>query len=450
MKRENIPALLIGMWALTQINIIGFLGISELVMYLYAPFVLRHNWSLFKKDGLGTLFILLFLTMLSCIVSGLYNHCSPTAIIKGLATIYGLFAAITVIYPILRNDPDNLKWILIGLALSSVICVFIFQPGSAHVDGMSDRNSLQASVMGYPLFWIQQISTWCTLPIKIAYLHVPMWYMIGTPTALALYALISTASGRSTFLVMMFGVMLIYMTRTLSSNLLQRKKRFTIIVILVCTAGVCFATAYKYAAKQGLLGENAKIKYEKQVLNSGRGEGILAIIMGGRLEFFIGATACLKHPLLGCGPHAEDKEGLINYFFSKYGTYEDLEMLEKKRKMDALAGIYYQTIPAHSHIITFWLWYGIVGGIFWVYILLIFFQTLRNYFDAIPQWCGYLALILPSATLAIFFSPFGDRVMKGILVCVCFIVKNVTEGKLTLPQVMNDEIQAYKRRLLHR
>lgn len=443
MKKGSLVALLIGMWAMTQVNVIGFLGISELVMYLIAPFVFVKNWPMFKKDGMGTLFLLLFLTMISCVLSGWHNQCGLVGTIKGFATIYGFFASITVIYPLLRRNPCNLKWLLIGLAISSVICVFIFQPGSAYIAAINDRKSLQESVTSYALFWPQQISTWTTLPIKTAYLQIPTFYALAVPFFNALYALVSTASGRSAFLVGMFSTLLLHVAGKTPERLRHLKKKFVGLVVLMLVGGLIFANVYKYTAKHGFLGVAAQEKYEKQVVARGRGEGLLAIIMGGRLEFFIGATACLKHPILGCGPHAEDKEGLSDYFFEKYGTYEDLEMMKRQQAMDAAEGIGYRHIPAHSHIITFWLWYGIVGGMLWVYILILLLKTLKNNLGGIPQWVGYLALAMPGAAMSIFFSPFGDRVGKAVLVCACFVVKNVAERKVLLPRAMIDEIRKH-------
>lgn len=445
MKKGSLTALLIGMWSLTQVNVIGFLGISELVIYLIAPFVFMKNWSLYKKDGMGALFLLLFLTMISCIISGWHNQSGLVETLKCFATVYGFFACITVIYPMLRRNPGNLKWLVIGGAISTVISVFIFQPGSAYVGAINDRLSLQESVMGYALFWPSQINTWTTLPIKAFYLQVPVLYSLAVPFANALFALLSTSSGRSSFLVGMFGLLLLFTAGKTRKSLNRIKRRFWGLVVLVFVGGLFFATVYKHAAKQGLLGEAAQTKYETQILSKGRGEGILAILMGGRLEFFIGATACLKHPILGCGPKAEDKEGLIDYFFEKYGTYDDLVMLEKQHAKDLAEGKYYRHIPAHSHIISFWLWYGIIGGILWVYILMLLFKTLKNYLGAVPQWVGYLALVIPGATFAVFFSPFGDRLGKAVLVCACFVAKNVADGRVRLPLNMIDEIRKSER-----
>ena len=444
MKSYNILLFLIGMWTSTQINVIGFLGISELVIYLIAPFVYLRNRLLFKRDGLGLLFTLLFLTMVSCLISGLYNENGLIATIKGFASIYGVFACVTVLYPLIRKNPNGMKWLLLGLAISSVIAIFVFQAGSAHTSAGAgkmeiSREDLQDSVTGYALFWVNLIKQWTTLPIRMYYLSMPSWYCVLTPFAISSYALISTSSGRSAFLIGMMSVVMFIVGGKTFRSLSRLRKNFVVIMSLLVVMGYVFASVYKYTAQYGLLGEKAQTKYERQIKNSSHGTGIIGMLIGGRVEFFIGATACLKHPILGCGPRAEDREGLIEYFYSRYGTQEDLNEYARTVAMDAAKGIFYRRIPAHSHIITFWLWYGIAGGMFWGYVLWVMAMTLKKYISAIPQWFGYFALIIPSAVWSIFFSPFGDRVQKSLLICCCFIVKNVSEGRVRLPSGMIKE-----------
>ena len=127
MKKGSFMALMIGMWAMTQIHIVGFIGISAVFIYIIPPFMFLKNWPMFRRDGMGTLFMLSLLTMAGCLISGWYNDNDPNSIVKGFATIYGFFACITVIYPLLRRNPNNLRWLLLGLAISSVVCIFIFQ-----------------------------------------------------------------------------------------------------------------------------------------------------------------------------------------------------------------------------------------------------------------------------------------------------------------------------------
>ncbi len=442
---------LIGMWSMTQIGVIGFIGISEVFIFLLAPFVYMQNRLLYKRDGLGTLYTLIFLTMASCWISGWYNKSGLIDTVKCFATIYGVFAGVTVMYPLLRYRPDSLKWFLFGVAISGVISIFIFQSGSAHTGAMGDgteftRKNLQESVMGYSLFWVSQVNTWVNLPIQMHYLSVPLIYSVGAPFSCAVYSLLSTSSGRSAFLVMAYSAVLLVIGGKSVKSLSVIRKKFLTIFVMLCVAGLVFATAYKYTARTGLLGEAAQQKYERQLAKYGKGGGsLLQMIISGRVEFFIGAAACLKHPILGCGPKAMDKEGIVREYYVKYGTPEELDNYEKTQAWNASLGIYYHKIPGHSHIISFWLWFGIMGGMLWVYILLLCIRTLKNYMSAIPQWFGYFALLLPTAIWAIFFSPFGDRMAKSVLICCCFIAKNVFERKIELPQPMICEVMKHWR-----
>ena len=442
MGGKGFLMLIIGMWSVTQIGFIGFIGISELVIFLIAPFVYIRNMELYRKDGLKVLFVLLFLTMISCWISGFYNESGLIDTIKGFASIYGIFAGVAVMYPLLRSRPDTLKWFLLGVAISGVISIFIFQPGSAHAGALGDkteltREGLQESVTGYALFWVTLISTWVNLPIQMSYLSVPAAYSVLVPMACAAYALVSTSSGRSAFLVMAFSVVLLALGGKSVKSLSKLRKNFAMIVVILGVAGLLFANLYKYTARTGMLGEDAQEKYERQVQNAGKNSGSpLTMLMAGRLEFFIGAIACFKHPILGCGPKSADREGLVGEFYQKYGTYEDVIVHERTRANNAMMGIYYEKLPAHSHIISFWLWFGLIGGILWLYILVLWIKTLKNYMSAIPQWFGYFALVLPSAAWAVFFSPFGDRLAKSVIICCCFVAKNVFDRKVFLPPPM--------------
>lgn len=434
---------LIGMWTMTQIGVVGYLGISEFVLFLIAPFIYLRNRLMFKRDGLGTFYALIFLTMVSCLISGLYNRCGLLDTIKGFASIYGLFAGVTVLYPMLRRNPDGLKWLLLGFAVSSVVSIFIFQSGAAHVGADVSRESLQTTVMSYSLFWIVLANRWFTLPIEMFYLRVPYIYSVFAPLSLAAYALLTTSSGRSAFLVLMFSVLLIALGGKSHRSLKVMRKNFMLVIVSLLVGGWCFGTFYKYAARNGYLGEKSREKYERQ-MGGKKDQGILGMLISGRVEFFIGAMACVKHPFLGCGPKAVDKDGLVGRFYDKYGTAEEISAYTRSEMGRRQYGFGYRGIPAHSHIIAFWLWFGLPGAMLWLYVLCVMYRALKNYSSTVPQWYGYFAIMLPAALWAIFFSPFGDRVEKAALIACCFVVKNIYEGRVRLPDRMIYELSRSK------
>lgn len=447
-QSKNVALLLFlyGMFSKTQIQVVGYIGISELVVFAVAPFIWMQDRVQLKRDGYSTYLMLALLSMLGCVVSGFWNHCDIVNILKILATTYALFAHIVVLHRLLRKDPGQLKWIFLGMAISGVISIFIFQPGSSHVGaavssigtGELSRSELTSSVTGYALFWVGQVNTWLTLPVKMFYLSTPFIYSFLAPLACAMYAIFSTSSGRSAFLGAMFGFTILFMGGKRQARMLVIKRNFMQTIILLLIAGAIVAVGYKTAAKSGFLGEEKRAKYERQ--NAGR-KGVLGTLMGGRIEFFIGMTAALHHPFIGVGPKAEDKEGLVEYFMTHYGTEEDLKGYMNEQAWRIKEGLGAGGIPAHSHLASFWLWCGLPGLIFWCYALYLVYSVLRKYLWVVPQWFGYLALAIPATIWSIIFSPFGERTGDVLMLTCCLMVRAIARGQIRLQMYMIKEIE---------
>ena len=440
-NKAGMLLLLYGIFSATQIHLIGFIGISEVAVFAVAPFVYFRDRAQLRKDGYSVYLLLSVCCLLGCVFSGIWNKAYLVDIIKTLAMIYALFAHIVVLHRLLWRDPGQMKWIFLGLAISKIISIFIFQPGSAHNSEAMTNDELIDSVVGYALFWVTLISTWVNLPVRMYYLSTPFWYSVAAPAFCSLYAIFSTSSGRSTFFVTALSVLILIFGRKSWISMRKICNHFGSIAIVLLIASLSLATIYKVGAKQGIFGAAMQEKYEKQML--GR-SGFLGILMGGRLEFFIGATAALQHPLIGVGPKAEDREGLVGYFMDKYGTEEDWKAYIGAQKMRLAQGASLSTIPAHSHIVSFWLWCGLPGLIFWIYALYLLYKTLSQNIWVVPQWFGYFALAIPSSVMAIFFSPFGDRTGDILLLTTCLMARAVAKGSIQLPEYMIEEAKNYE------
>lgn len=425
-NRKNKWALfLIGSFATTQIQFIGFIGISELILFLLAPFYLVSNWKLLKLHGFRTIIILSLLCLIGSFISNYFNNVSFAQAARGVAAPYAIFALIVCLHNFLHANVKNVKWLIFGLAVSSVLSVFFFQYGaSRYYQGeMLEGAEATQSVVGYSLFWVSQLSTWLTLPLKIAYFNVPFLYVVAVGSFLPVFSLIQ-AGGRSGFLVNMIALSLLIIGGQSQQQMLRIRKTFWLFALLGIILVFMATSIYKYAATKGYMGEEQYQKYEKQ---SAYGEGPFALLIGGRVESFVGLYAALDKPIIGHGAWAIDKEGYYISFLDKYGTEDDYNahyrMMISGRE---------NTIPAHSQMIVFWLWYGVAGLILWLYILWLYILILRKYMAVVPQWYGYLALSLPSALWNIFFSPFGHRINICLLFVVCLFVKALAENRIAV------------------
>lgn len=423
---------LYGLLGHTQIGFIGYLGISELIVFLTAPFVFIRDYGQLKYDKFSTIISLSIATMIGGIVSGWVNHAYWIDTVKCFATAYAVFAHIVVLHALLRRDPVALKWMIVGLAISSVVSIFVFQSGASRVRGGVALEGAAAieSVTGYALFWVQQIQTWLTLPIKAWYFQTPTVYSFLVSLGCAFYALLSTSSGRSMFLVLSFSAVLLFLGRRNRHALEYLRKNFIWFTLIMLIAGGIIGMVYKVGAQHGVFGVAAQEKYEKQTRDR---KGPLGVLMGGRIEFFVAMTAAAQHPILGCGPKAEDRTGLVQEFYRKYGTSEDYDNYVRTEVHLRSFGFRARRIPAHSHIASFWLWYGLPGLVLWIYVLWVFFRFFQWHLTVVPQWFGYFAMMIPSTLWGIFFSPFNDRIDICALITCCLLARGIHARRIPLP-----------------
>ena len=419
MRSERIDwkMLFLGMFSLTQITLIGKIGISEIIVLLAAPIVYFRNQQLFKRDGVNGFLLLCFLWLGGAIFADLFNHVTFARSARGLACPIVILGTVVYLYPILRRNPSRFKWLLLGIAISHVITIFAFQRGVAgDLASAGDTAGAIDRVVRYKLFWVNMLTTWLTLPITGWYGKTPKWLACSLLLFLSGYALIG-GGGRSAFLVLFVSFILIVMVGKRQMSMLWIKKNFIVLILVLGVGGLCAKGVYKHAAKSGLMGAGELGKYEEQTKEGG---GVLKLLMAGRSDFFIGVFCALREPIIGYGSHGADKYNCTEEFLNKYGNASDRKMAETIMRKG-----WYMDVSAHSHIVTFWAFHGIFGLIFWVYALKLVIDTLRKRMHIMPEMYGYFACVIPTLCWDIPFSPFGLRMPCCLAFVMMLIAKAV-------------------------
>ncbi len=360
------------------------MGISELVVFLVAPFVFMQDIALLPKDGFMPLLGLTALSFLGCIISSLANHTQFLLVAKGLMANYGLFAAVVVMHRLLRNNLLGCRWFLLGVAISFVLATFVFQGATELAQYASQGSSATEGIMSGPLFWSARIGGFWVLPYKGWYMATPQAWNIAAPIIWGgISAVISGGSGRSMALNLIAASAIIFWCGKSVRRIQKCSKSMGLAFGCALVGLFILTTVYKHTASTGLLGEKARIKYERQVKDA---KSPLQVLMAGRSEFFVGFSACLEKPLIGYGPWPLDTTGIYENWITKYGNDEDIRAYEDYKLYQARQGlIRYSLIPSHSVIIAFWLWYGISGLIMWLYVNWQLVEYMKKYMDAIPQ-----------------------------------------------------------------
>jgi hypothetical protein len=171
-------------------------------------------------------------------------------------------------------------------------------------------------------------------------------------------------------------------------------------ILVLCLGGVLggigLISVYQYAASNGILGEKAAIKYQSQNLQS---LGVLGVIVGGRSEMLAAVPAIIESPIIGHGSYARDLNyvimGLVN--LQEEGANSRVGNINPDNDL----------IPTHSHLLGAWVESGILGAVFWVWVL---WQALRGIYGTLRCPSPYIAvlmLILINILWNVLFSPFG-------------------------------------------
>lgn len=446
-RKYSFSLFVIGMFSITQVNLIGSISIAEIFIFLAAPFVFLQDYQVLKKDGFVPIITLSLALIVGMLISSYINHSQFAFMLRGFATTYSIFAAIVVMHRLLRVNPSGLKWYLLGYAISGVISIFVFQTSVESALYSEGQKGLAASggILSSPTFIVGRVLPFVSLPSRGWYLATPLPYSIFACGLCSILPLFVSISGRSAALSAACSLALICIGRKSLLTMQSIPKRFGSVVIILLISAIIFKVGYSTAAKKGYLGTEASAKYEKQTTT---GTDILHLLMAGRTDSFVGLLACSKKPIIGYGPWAIDYDGVYEEFLSKYGSYEDyMEYLELQTYYRKTLGTSrYGLIPAHSCIVGFWLWYGIIGLLFWLYILKLILDLLRKHISAIPQWFGYFAFTCPGTLWNIFFSPYGGRVLIPTFIVTLLIARGVSLGKMRLPYHMLCEIEDTKRR----
>ena len=418
---------LIGLFSQTHIQVVGSIGISELFIFLVAPFLYVTHYVIFKRENVSKALNLLVLAMIGCVIACWYNGTLLASALRGLASPYGFFAGVVVFYILLRRDPMSFKWYLLGVTISFVICTFYFQQAVEvyKAEGAGAGGELSEKIMEGPIYWIGRLMGFVLWPIQGAYLKCPLAYSVLATCLFGIWSIVSSASGRSAALITLMSSVLILIGGKTRKSMIRVQRSFFMILIGGAILVFAFKSIYTAAAESGTLGEEAQNKLETQARGK---KDMLSLLMGGRLPVFIGGYACLQNPIWGYGPWALDQKGITAEFMQKYGNEEDFQQMVAAHIYGQKMGVSRLTLlPAHSAIIGWWLWYGILGLPIWIYAIYLFYDVVRNRLTAVPEFFGFFATMLPAYLWNIFFSPFGGRLGWAFLLTMILLNRMIDE-----------------------
>jgi hypothetical protein len=172
--------------------------------------------------------------------------------------------------------------------------------------------------------------------------------------------------------------------------------------ILLSVAGVMWS--YGRAASAGILGEDAEQKYEQE------SSGKYGVLLGGRTELLASLPAIYDSPILGHGSWARDPIYIIEQHQALLllGYRDAAKSITPEALRDGL-------IPAHSYLFQAWVDAGVLGAIFWGWVLVMAARVLTRVYPATAELLPVVSFLVFLLLWNILFSPYG------------------TDGRLTFP-----------------
>ncbi len=220
--------------------------------------------------------------------------------------------------------------------------------------------------------------------------------------------------------------------RTKAGGTVKLKAGSVLVIAASLVIGVIgIVWAYSYAARAGMLGADARVKYAEQT------SGKYGLLLGGRVEVLGSLPAIWASPILGHGSWARDplylileKRGLVmlGYDIKEFLTIEDLRE---------------GSIPAHSYIFGSWVNAGILGAIFWAWVFVLIAKALLRIYPATVPLLPFAAYAGFQMLWDILYSPYASdaRIITPyfiVLLMTCMsmaprIARGTTRGAIRKP-----------------
>jgi hypothetical protein len=174
------------------------------------------------------------------------------------------------------------------------------------------------------------------------------------------------------------------------ANRRLRELQTVLAVAGLATAVWGISAIYARGVQSGWFGEEAREKYEIQ--SSGAG----GVLLGGRNEILATSQAIIDSPVIGHGSWAKDPK-------YKAILYDRLAELGYRNMGGELES---DVIPSHSHLFGAWVESGIVGAVFWCWVLWLTGSTLLRASGQEPlfPFFSFMGMLLVWNVL---FSPYG-------------------------------------------
>jgi hypothetical protein len=361
----------------------GDLPVADLLLLPLLPFlVLVKNYRL-RRRRFAVIFVLLILWFFGQVATDVYRRTPQVDWMRADARILFIGLNLLGLAALLTGKPRRQLIFFVGYALGSFLQTVV------------DRGEVED-------IWKFGYATGVTILVVLGscYFYKRRRHGVVVLLLLAIAAVHGAFDYRSPILLLFLT--LAFVTPIIPERIgripilpLSPGRRMILIAVLALAAGQTAIGAIEYFASHGYLGEKARKKNEIQSEAKG------GLLIGGRPEILVSSRAAMDSPILGHGAWAKDM---------KYADmYEALLHENGLREETSEAVRETGLIPTHSHLMGAWVEAGILGPVFWIYIMTLMIRALARISIIRPLFAPFYAYMFLDFLWAIVFSPSGGR-----------------------------------------
>ncbi len=383
-EKENIIGdaivLLIPTLAFLEVRLIGRMFLSEIILIGLLPFLLFFKGWMLRGPLPKKLIALGLLWLFAQLITDLIRGTPFQDYSRGWAKITFLLANFAALYMLLYGSRKRLVLFALGLVFSGFLA-YKFNPSvyaSSHPwkFGVGFSITLLLILLSMSNF----VSRVRLFPSLILFFLTSLNLYMGLRSTAGVCFL----AGGYTFAQQIF-------VTNVHVSIKPSLKKVAFISLLVIVAIVSFLKFYDYAAEYYWLGKRARDLIRLQ-------SGSFGVFLGGRAALYSATQAIVDSPVIGHGSWAKNPYYItILRDLEKFGyTIRDLKRLYRSR-----------LIPSHSYVLGGWVESGILGAVFWIWVLMLTAKVLFYQYNIKDQLNPLIAYIGISFVWNILFSPFG-------------------------------------------
>ncbi|OQW88553.1 MAG: hypothetical protein BWK78_08305 [Thiotrichaceae bacterium IS1] len=389
---------------LIQFNLIGQLVLPEILLAIILLLLVPKKGILLLNKFPKTIMILGIFWLFSQMVTDLIRTTPFDDLSRGWSKIIFLLISFSSIYLLLINNYKRVFLYYLGTTIGMVL---FYYTNSRYANEISQvRFTYTVLIFNTTIL----VAIWS----KTAHLlWPPLLFFVAS---FLLFLLDSRSMGG---ILMLAGGYLYLCGNPKMQQWLKKHRSLPHLLIFTILAGISawfIIEAYGFAVTSGWFGEEAKEKYLVQTANSN-------ILIGGRSEILVSSQAIMDSPIIGHGSWAKSS----NYFDLYLLYLQDMGKISHDA-IEPLLRTEIPLIPTHSHLFGAWVEAGILGAIFWIWVLTLALRLLYDLFGVKHQLLPLFTVVAINILWNILFSPIDLRPLEGFQLALLIIGMQLTHN----------------------